>query len=425
MSVTQYINLSLQIWGCVLTLIIIVCLYLSKTTDRQRRRIYTFFLLSNAGVMLFDALALCFRGGDDTIAFYAVRISNCLGFCFGALVSTAFLHYITLSFKNPEKLSRTPLLISRATCIIYLCAYIINVFVPFFYYIDDENIYHRLSFYQLTFIPGFLIMGLALYLLFRYKNQIDRTYRIIYILYMLITIPIFIVQMFVYGLNLVNFVGMVFIIVIFLFIEAEQAKKIARQENEILSSRISISLSQIQPHFLYNCLTSIYCLCDEKPEAAKEAISNFSKYLRGNLDSIRQTNMTSFAYELGLIEAYLNLEKMRYDDYLKVEYDIQVSGFLLPVLTVQPIVENSATHGISDLPDGGCITISTREAADCYEIRVIDNGVGFDEKKIYDDGRTHIGISNVRSRLEIMCNGTLQYESNKSGGTTAIIKIPK
>ena len=162
-----------------------------------------------------------------------------------------------------------------------------------------------------------------------------------------------------------------------------------------------------------------------KPEAAKEAVSNFSKYLRGNLDSIKQTEMISFAEELKHLQAYLALEKIRYGDYLKVEYNIEVAEFFIPPLTVQPLVENAVNHGVSDLPDGGVVTICTAETPDCYEIRVCDNGVGFNPDSVQSDGRTHVGISNVRSRLEIMCGGTLDITSDVGKGTTAIIKIPK
>ena len=184
-------------------------------------------------------------------------------------------------------------------------------------------------------------------------------------------------------------------------------------------------LSQIQPHFLYNALTSIYRLCDVKPEAAKEAVSNFSKYLRGNLDSIKQTKMISFADELHHLEAYLSLEKIRYDDDLDIKYDIKATEFFIPPLTVQPLVENAVNHGISDMPHGGCVTISTEEMPDRYEIRVRDNGVGFDPDTIPVDGRSHVGISNVRSRLNIMCNGTLDIKSAPGQGAVAIIQIPK
>ena len=119
------------------------------------------------------------------------------------------------------------------------------------------------------------------------------------------------------------------------------------------------------------------------------------------------------------------LEKIRYEDELEIVYDIKVEDFLLPALTVQPIIENAVNHGISDLPNGGIVTLKTEEKEDCYEVTVIDNGVGFDPNKIKHDGRTHIGIPNVRNRLDIMCHGTLEIISEINKGTTAIVRIPK
>ena len=97
----------------------------------------------------------------------------------------------------------------------------------------------------------------------------------------------------------------------------------------------------------------------------------------------------------------------------------------MPPLTVQPLVENAVNHGISDLPEGGCVTVSAWEEAEHYEVRVSDNGVGFDPTAQPADGRSHIGISNVRSRLSLMCHGTLEILSAPGRGTTAVIRIPK
>lgn len=206
---------------------------------------------------------------------------------------------------------------------------------------------------------------------------------------------------------------------------AEIERKLIEQELALSESRNALVLSQIQPHFLYNALTSIYRLCDIKPESAKKAISNFSDYLRGNLDSIKQTNPISFQEELKHIRAYLSLEKIRYDENLEVIYDIKIYEFFIPPLTIQPLVENAVNHGISDLPHGGSITLQTNEYDEYYEIRVIDDGIGFDPDNIPVDGKSHIGIQNVRSRLNILCGGTLEIISSPNNGTTAIVKIPK
>ena len=88
-------------------------------------------------------------------------------------------------------------------------------------------------------------------------------------------------------------------------------------------------------------------------------------------------------------------------------------------------MENAVNHGIGVLPSGGCVTISTQELPEYYEVRVADNGAGFDPDVIPADGHTHVGISAVRSRLHILCGGTLDIRSAPGQGTAAIIHIPK
>ncbi len=202
-------------------------------------------------------------------------------------------------------------------------------------------------------------------------------------------------------------------------------KKISEQEAELMESRVAIMLSQIQPHFLYNSLTSISYLCGKDPAAAKHAINDFADYLRGNMDSLKQKTPVPFEMELKHVQIYLSLEKMRFEEELQIEYDIKVKEFRIPSLTMQPLVENAVKHGVGKSPDGGKVVISTREKENCYEVIVEDNGVGFDVNKIQEDGKTHIGIANVRSRLWEMSRATLDIVSAEGKGTTATITIPK
>lgn len=205
----------------------------------------------------------------------------------------------------------------------------------------------------------------------------------------------------------------------------EWEKRISEQEAAMAESKVSIMLSQIQPHFLYNSLTSIYYLCAKDSEAARRAIKDFADYLRGNMDSLKQKTPVPFETELRHVEVYLSLEKMRFDEELQIKYDIQTKDFSIPSLTVQPLVENAVKYGVGKSPDGGTVNISTRENKDCYEVIVTDNGVGYDPDKTQDDGRTHIGIDNVRSRLWGMSHATLDIVSVEGEGTTATIRIPK
>lgn len=205
----------------------------------------------------------------------------------------------------------------------------------------------------------------------------------------------------------------------------EQEKRLEEQEKELAESRISIMMSQIQPHFLYNSLNAIYHLCGKNPQMAKTAISNFSDYLRGNLDSLKRKTPVPFETELKHIEVYLSLEKMRFDEELDIVYDIQTKDFMVPALAVQPLVENAVKYGIGESEHGGTVRISTREYDTYYEIAVEDDGAGYDTLKKTADSKSHIGIENVRKRLWTMCRATLTIDSETGKGTNAVIKLPK
>ena len=204
-------------------------------------------------------------------------------------------------------------------------------------------------------------------------------------------------------------------------IEAEkQAMELRLQE-----SQISIMLSQIQPHFLYNTLNSIYQLCETNPMRARFMVNSFSEYLRNNLSSLEESGLISFETELAHINTYLDIEKVRFEDTLEIEYDIKCIDFSLPVLTVQPIVENAVKHGTSKKRGGGRVKISTEEDGEGYIITVSDTGCGFDPGVPKDDGKRHVGIENVRQRLANMCSGSLIIESKVGEGPVATIRIPK
>lgn len=198
-----------------------------------------------------------------------------------------------------------------------------------------------------------------------------------------------------------------------------------KHEQELSNSRIAIMLSQIQPHFLYNALSTIRALCRRDPPKAEQAMIEFTEFLRGNMDSLSADKPISFAQELAHTNNYLALEKMRFPNKLNLVYDIKTIMFCLPTLTLQPIVENAVRYGVTKKVEGGTITIATKETACAFTITITDDGAGYDPMQPKEDGSSHIGISNVRHRLETMCKGTLTIESQLGVGTKAIITIPK
>ncbi len=213
-------------------------------------------------------------------------------------------------------------------------------------------------------------------------------------------------------------------IIMYVYLQAEYGRRMAEQENELTKTKVSMMMSQIQPHFLFNALNSIEMLCYVNSAEAGKAIHHFSKYLRGNMDSITRDDAIPFSQELEQLDNYLYIEKLRFPD-IEFKFDIQCRDFNLPSLSLQVLVENAIKHGLSGLESGGEVTIATYEDAQNTYVSVRDNGVGFDQQKEQDNGRSHVGLLNVRKRLDMMSGGDLQIDSVKGQGATVTMRLPK
>ena len=122
----------------------------------------------------------------------------------------------------------------------------------------------------------------------------------------------------------------------------------------------------------------------------------------------------------------MELEIMRYgEDKIKVIQEIENDEFEIPALIIQPLIENSIKHGLSKKSGSGTITIKTVESETSYTILVVDDGVGFDTNNYNKDGKIHIGLDNIKKRIESLCGGEFIIESNVGKGTQITIVIPK
>ena len=208
---------------------------------------------------------------------------------------------------------------------------------------------------------------------------------------------------------------------IFLEIFVQDKIELSRKKAELREKQTQIMISQIQPHFLYNTLSAIYVLCGDDPKLAQKTIKDFSGYLRQNMSSLNSKECVPFAKELDHTRTYLAIEKLRFEDLLRVEYDIQYSDFMLPPLTLQPLVENAVKYGIRGREDGGTVQIQTRKENEKIYILVHDDGNGFDPSAVQNDGRSHVGLENTRRRIESMCGGQMMIESSAEKGTSVTI----
>ncbi len=204
-----------------------------------------------------------------------------------------------------------------------------------------------------------------------------------------------------------------------------QRDDIEEKDTRIEELQTSIALSQIKPHFLYNSLNTIYVLCGKDLNKGRQAISDLSDYLRSNIGSIDSRLPIPFEEEMEHVKKYLALEKLRFPEEFTVSIVTPVTDFSLPALTIQPLVENAVRHGVVQRGEGGIILISTRETDTHYIVSISDNGPGFDPEGVISDSAEHIGIRNVRERLERLSGGELEIRSTTGYGTEAVIRIPK
>ena len=194
-------------------------------------------------------------------------------------------------------------------------------------------------------------------------------------------------------------------------------------EAELKESRISIMLSQIRPHFIYNTLGTIERLCLKDPQMAFELVRNFSLYLRGNFSELDSVAPIRFSDEIKHVQYYANIEQVRFPD-MTIEYQLDSADFAVPAISVQPLVENAIKHGLMPLESGGRVLIKSYETETHFCVEVSDNGVGFDTS-VAIDKKEHVGMNNIRERLKAIVNGELIIESTVGVGTKATIMIPK
>lgn len=207
-----------------------------------------------------------------------------------------------------------------------------------------------------------------------------------------------------------------------------------RSVAERLSSEIAMLRAQIKPHFLYNAINTIIWMSTRDNEKTRQLLYDLSHFLRGSFDFSNQETAIPFEKELELIEAYLSLEQARFGKRLSVQYNIEVSEFMLPPLIVQPIVENAVRHGLMEKIGGGTLVLTTSRQGGNIVITVADNGKGMsDEQLAYwmmDDYRssprqgTGIGLKNINRRLLKQFGHPLLLTRGQDGGIEVLIRIP-
>ncbi len=428
MSGVRVLNIAIEMWGVVFCAIGIACTVLFARADdrRYRKQIAVMFAIEmvSAGG---DAAAGVFRGLPGTVAWIATHVGNLATFLASYLLLATFVSYLCNRLGEDDG---PQLEVWKRIAWAVLLVWCLLAASGLFYTIDEANLYRRSDWYWLAQVPAVIISLGNMAVVLRYRKQLGGTALACMLFYTIAPVIASLMQIYVYGINFVDVVATVGLMVLFMEMQVHSARmlletteEVAQSRIEVSESRIAVMVSQIQPHFLFNTLDSIYYLCAEDPQRAQKAIDNFSTYLRANLNSLDQTVPVPIEAELGHVRTYLELEKMSMEDLLDYEIDAAATGFSVPALSVQTLAENAVKHGVGKKVGGGRVVVRTRERNDCYLVSVVDDGVGFDAETVF--GRDHLGIENTRMRLRSMCDGALEITSTPGQGTSAVMTVPK
>ena len=355
---------------------------------------HAFLVMNIPGIVAFLLDRFLYQNNDFPIPVFAV-----------ITVLALALPYLAISRKGEGKNHRYLLI-----CGMLLYAFGMVLFTPKLYWfviffpVLCTIRYCYPSFSLLTGIFSMLMMGAALFIQKADLNQI-----------LSVMLPLLVVCVFSYliadaGLRMIR-----------------NTAKVVEDRNEAEKAahdmKTNIMISQIQPHFLYNTLMAITGIEGNPPETM-DAIADFGQYLRENLHILQTRDAIPFEDEIRHVQLYVSLEKLRFENELQVEMDLQETDFGIPPLTVQMLVENAIKHGVSKKTGGGTVKVKTFIEGDNYVITVEDNGVGFNAQDWDKLSTEHIGLRSVRDRLKEMVNGEMKVESRPNVGTWITLYIP-
>lgn len=214
--------------------------------------------------------------------------------------------------------------------------------------------------------------------------------------------------------------------------KVDDALSLAEKETllrQLSDAKVQVMQAQIEPHFLFNTLSSLQYLIESDPIKANKVLGSLIKYLRYALPQIRENKATStIEKEIENISAYLSIMEIRMGDRLK--YDFKIPSNLLfhsfPVMMLQPIVENAIKYGIEESIKGGSIHIEVKEIDNNLYLSVIDTGAGLDTKKVMLNKGNGMALQNIKERLELLYgnNASFSMEPHRPQGVVVTISIP-
>ena len=426
MQMIRLINLSLELFGALLSLVIACSLLIIRNTEKDRcHTLFLAILVCNCFLLLSDAAAWGFKGQLDSCSRVIVPLANFFVFTLGYVLMLLYSCYLYTYLKkkatiSSRLLSMIFLLVTAAVLLV-----IVSLFNGMYYFIDADNWYHRGDFFWLSQVLAILCMLANGWFLLCYRKYMTKIE--FFSLSMQIVLPIIAmaIQIYLYGIALLYIATTVSTLIVYLNIQAQIANRMQEKELALLNSQLHNMLAVIQPHFLCNSLTAISQFCEADPKKAQLGIHVMASYLRENVNALVHEEKIPFSQEKRHIELYLSLQKLRFEHLITVVYDIETDAFLIPSLLLQPLVENAVCHGILKKESGGTVLLRVRRLSTEIMIQVCDDGAGFDTARLNTIGKEHIGIRNVEERCRLLCKGRMEIQSKPCKGTAVTLYLSR
>jgi LytS/YehU family sensor histidine kinase len=210
--------------------------------------------------------------------------------------------------------------------------------------------------------------------------------------------------------------------------EVEQERHRAQEaQRRFIEAQLETLRYQINPHFLFNVLNSLDALSRTDPGRIAELVRQLSRYLRSTLSS-RESGLTPLKREMSLIESYLSLEKVRFEEDLSVSISMpeEIGDIMVPELLVQPIVENAVKHGMKTSPLPLRVDVACRATGEHVRIEIANTGKWIARDALTDAGKGGIGLENIRTRLELTYGDLHGLEISESEGRVVVaVEIPR
>lgn len=417
------LGVGIDLMAMVVTFVVLIGVLLGQ--KNVMNEYFPILLLVNALTILADLGTYAFAG--DVTHLTMLRLSCILQFSFAFCGIAGFNLYVDKMIRRVS--GKKPLLriIPYILTSILIVLWITSLATGWFFQVSDEGNYTFGPYFIYIIFAGVLI---AVFDLFRILvNHANGTIEsdIAIGMYLFFALPLLSLPFACMLPCMSLFFGAVSVsyLVMYIMIHVRMEHASIAKEMEERKIQIALIMSQIQPHFVFNSLTTIQYLCRNDLPLAVEALGKFTKYLRRNLDSVASEDLVPFSEELEHTKTYLWLEQLRFGKNLRVEYSIDNASFLVPPLSLQPIVENAVKHGVTKKVGGGTVSISVRELDRFYRIIVEDDGIGFDQKQMEQRNENDTGINDIRKRLKSLNGSRLKIKSQEGIGTTVTYEIVK